>query len=117
MEMTTGDLPAKAQELVKEWLAANQIELLKMWDTQKHRKSAAALRRTTMFSRIKKVEPLSDFRLYIEFDEGEPVIYNVGEDIETIPDFQILKTEAGLFNNFQVDESRTCLYWSDRVLK
>ena len=53
--------------------------------------------------------------MYIEFDEGEPVIYNVGEDIETIPDFQILKTEAGLFNNFQVDESRTCLYWSDRV--
>ena len=35
MEMTTGDLPAKAQELVKEWLAANQTELLKMWDTQK----------------------------------------------------------------------------------
>ena len=35
MEMTTGDLPAKAQELVKEWLAANQAELLKMWDTQK----------------------------------------------------------------------------------
>jgi len=68
-----------------------------------------------MFPRIKKVEPLSDFRLYIEFDEGEPVIYNVEEDIETIPDFQILKTEAGLFKNFQVDESRTCLYWSDRV--
>ena len=35
MEMTTGDLPAKAQELVKEWLAANPTELLKMWDTQK----------------------------------------------------------------------------------
>ena len=29
------DTPAKAQELVKEWLAANQTELLKMWDTQK----------------------------------------------------------------------------------
>ena len=34
MEMTTGDLPRKAQELVKEWLAEHQTELLEMWETQ-----------------------------------------------------------------------------------
>ncbi len=33
-EMIQGDLPAKAQELVKEWLILHQDELQKMWDTQ-----------------------------------------------------------------------------------
>ena len=28
LEMTTGDLPKKAQELTKEWLAAHQDELI-----------------------------------------------------------------------------------------
>jgi len=33
-EMTDGDLPLKAQELVKEWLSSNYLELQKMWKTQ-----------------------------------------------------------------------------------
>lgn len=32
--MTDGDLPAKAQSLVREWLEANYEKLLEMWDTQ-----------------------------------------------------------------------------------
>ena len=35
MTMTEGDLPGKAQELVKEWLEANRDKLQEMWDTQK----------------------------------------------------------------------------------
>ena len=34
LEMTEGDLPRKAQELVKEWMRKNQDELLKMWESQ-----------------------------------------------------------------------------------
>lgn len=34
MEMMQGDLPQKAQELVKEWLALYQKELQAMWDKQ-----------------------------------------------------------------------------------
>lgn len=34
MEMTEGDHPRKAQELVKEWMSQNQSRLLEMWDTQ-----------------------------------------------------------------------------------
>jgi len=41
-EMTDGDLPAKAQELVKEWLKSNSSSLLNMWVSQ----------------RIEKLEPL-----------------------------------------------------------
>ena len=33
-EMTNGDLPLKAQSLVKEWLNIHDKELQKMWDTQ-----------------------------------------------------------------------------------
>ena len=35
LEMLQGDLPRKAQELVKEWMAKHQTELQKMWDEQK----------------------------------------------------------------------------------
>lgn len=38
MEMTAGDLPKKAQELVREWMMKNQDELLKMWDSQELKK-------------------------------------------------------------------------------
>ena len=34
LEMTEGDLPRKAQELVKEWLITHQQDLLKMWNEQ-----------------------------------------------------------------------------------
>lgn len=36
--MTEGDLPKKAQELVKEWMNQNQKDLLEMWDSQNLRK-------------------------------------------------------------------------------
>lgn len=38
LEMTEGDLPKKAQELITEWLSKNQNELLEMWESQKIRK-------------------------------------------------------------------------------
>lgn len=37
-EMMQGDLPQRAQELVKEWLALYQKELQTMWDTQEIKK-------------------------------------------------------------------------------
>ena len=38
MEMLQGDLPSKAQELVREWLSMHQDELQEMWDSQHIRK-------------------------------------------------------------------------------
>ena len=32
--MTDGDLPVKAQNMVKEWLETNYEALLEMWNTQ-----------------------------------------------------------------------------------
>lgn len=34
LEMTEGDLPKKARELVGEWLIQNQAVLLDMWESQ-----------------------------------------------------------------------------------
>jgi len=34
MEMIAGDLPSKAQELVREWLAMHQDKLQTMWEKQ-----------------------------------------------------------------------------------
>ena len=68
-----------------------------------------------MIPRIKKIEPREGYMLHIIFDGGEEVIYDLKEDISRIPDFSILRTETGLFENFRVDKSRTCVYWSDRV--
>lgn len=38
MDMIEGDLPSKAQELVREWMARNQQDLLEMWGSQKFRR-------------------------------------------------------------------------------
>ena len=38
LEMMQGDLPNKAQELVREWLSLYQNELQNMWDQQQIRK-------------------------------------------------------------------------------
>ena len=68
-----------------------------------------------MIPRIKSVKPQENYKLLIQFDGGETVIYNVLEDIDAIDDFGPLKTEMGLFENVQLDDSRTCIYWSDRI--
>ena len=69
----------------------------------------------SVIPKIKRIIPRDHFKLYIEFDNGEEVIYDVQEDIDAIEDFQLLKTQQGLFQNFQIDESRTCIFWSDRI--
>lgn len=38
MEMIEGDLPKKAQELVREWLSSHQDALQTMWDNQQIKK-------------------------------------------------------------------------------
>ena len=68
-----------------------------------------------MIPRIKTIEARDDYKLLVMFDGGEMVIYDVEDDIRQIPDFSVLKSQAALFENFQIDESRTCIYWSDRV--
>ena len=68
-----------------------------------------------MIPRIESIEARDDYKLLIRFRTGECVLYDGKEDIEEIEDFRILESEPCLFENVQVDESRTCIYWNDRV--
>ena len=58
---------------------------------------------------------MKDYLLLVKFDDGKQVRYNVAEDIAAIPAFEGLKKEYGLFENAQLDSSRTCVYWSDQI--
>lgn len=68
-----------------------------------------------MIPRIKSLEALENFVLLVTFDNGDRVLYDVKDDIQTLSDFQVLKSEYGLFKNARLDSSRTCVYWTDRV--
>lgn len=68
-----------------------------------------------MIPRIKEVKPLPDYNLSVTFDDGKSVIYDVKDDIGKIDDYKDLVTVHGLFNHVQLDESRTCVFWNDRI--
>lgn len=68
-----------------------------------------------MIPRIKSIRPLQDYMLQVCFDNGVTILYDVKDDIRTLNDFKVLETEYGLFQNAQLDSSRTCIFWNDRV--
>lgn len=68
-----------------------------------------------MIPRIRKIEAVDDLVLLVTFDDGEEVLYDVKDDVNDISEFKPLKTAPGLFENFQLDTSRTCVYWSDMI--
>ena len=68
-----------------------------------------------MIPRIKSVKPLENYLLHVIFDDGKDCIYNVKEDIDTIKSYKDLETITGLFEQVQLDESRTCVFWNDYI--
>jgi len=67
-----------------------------------------------MIERIRTLQALPDYLLAVSFDDGKKVIYDVKEDMN-LPGYSDLKTIAGLFQQVQLDESRTCVYWTDCI--
>lgn len=65
--------------------------------------------------RIKSFKAMDDFLLAVEFDDGYKVIYDVKDDIQTLPAFRALTEVYGLFHQVQLDSSRTCIYWNDEI--
>ena len=68
-----------------------------------------------MIPRINTFEINNDWKLLVTFDDGFRVCYDVKDDIDTIEDFKSLTSEIGLWEMAQLDSSRTCIYWSDRI--
>lgn len=70
---------------------------------------------TIMISRIKKMSVLDDYILFVEFDDGYKVLYDVKDDIKTLPSFRALVDVYGLFKQAQLDTCGTCVYWNDKI--
>lgn len=68
-----------------------------------------------MIPRIKAFAVMDNFLLAVEFDDGYKVIYDVKEDIDTLPTFRPLAETYGLFRQARLDTSRTCVYWNDEI--
>lgn len=67
-----------------------------------------------MIQRIKRVEPRPGFKLFVEFDGGRRVLYDVSDDL-TLPGYDALREVPGLFDQVQLDQSRTVVYWNDEI--
>ena len=67
-----------------------------------------------MIQRIASLKPLPDYMLSVIFDDGKRVVYDVKEDF-ALPGYSALRDEKGLFQSVQLDESRTCVYWSEDI--
>ena len=68
-----------------------------------------------MIPRIKEITPLPDFFLRVVFDDGKAVLYDVKEDMEQIESYRDLRSITGLFNQVQLDQSQTCVFWNDQI--
>lgn len=67
-----------------------------------------------MIQRIKEIKPMPDYMLSVLFDDGKRVIYDVKTDFH-LPGYDALHQINGLFQQAQLDTSRTCVYWNDEV--
>lgn len=67
-----------------------------------------------MIQRINSLTPLPDYMLSVTFDDGKHVIYDVKEDMH-LPGYHLLRDVSGLFQQVQLDQSRTCVYWNDEI--
>ena len=68
-----------------------------------------------MIPRIKSVKPLENYILEIVFDDGKEVLYDMNDDIDTLPGYDDLKSVPYLFKQVALDESRTWVYWTDDI--
>lgn len=68
-----------------------------------------------MIPRIKSVKPLEKYILHVVFDDGRDCLYDVEDDIKHIKEYEDLKYIQGLFEQVQLDESRTCVFWNDFI--
>jgi hypothetical protein len=58
---------------------------------------------------------MPDYRLSVLFDDGKKVIYDVMDDIKNIEAYRDLLSIHGLFAQVQLDQSRTCIFWNDKI--
>ena len=73
------------------------------------------MQRRDKIIRIKELEASENYSLRVVFDDGRSVMYDMTEDINTLPGYDLLKTMEGLFQQVQLDLSRTCVDWNEDI--
>lgn len=68
-----------------------------------------------MIPRIKSVIPMENYILDVVFDDNVRVHYDMKEDISSLPGYDDLRNIQGLYQNVQLDLSRTCIYWNKYI--
>lgn len=68
-----------------------------------------------MIPRIKSVKSLENYVLEIVFDDGKEVLYDMNDDIDILPGYDDLKSIPYLYKQVSLDESRTCVYWTEDI--
>lgn len=68
-----------------------------------------------MIPKIVNLKTLPNFMLYVVFDDGKKVVYDMKDDINALPNYKDLVTINGLFEQVNVDQSRTCIFWNDYI--
>lgn len=68
-----------------------------------------------MIIRIKNIKPLDDYILLVTFDDNRVVEYDVKDDMRTLPGYDDLENIYGLWQQVQLDASRTCVFWNDYI--
>ena len=68
-----------------------------------------------MIPRVKSVIPMENYMLDVVFDDNVRVYYDMKEDISSLPGYDDLRNIQGLYQNVQLDLSRTCIYWNEYI--
>lgn len=68
-----------------------------------------------MIPRVKSVIPMENYILDVVFDDNVRVHYDMKEDISSLPRYDDLRNIQGLYQNVQLDLSRTCIYWNEYI--
>ncbi len=68
-----------------------------------------------MIPKITSIIDRNEYKLEVHFDDGKQVIYDVSDDIKTIESFKDLINIPGLWEQFSLDQSRTCITWNDYI--
>lgn len=68
-----------------------------------------------MICRIAKLRTQPDLKLRVSFDDGRTVVYDVADDVASLPSFAPLAEVEGLFMQAALDPSRTCVFWNDEI--
>ena len=68
-----------------------------------------------MIPRVKSVIPMENYILDVVFDDNVRVYYDMKEHISSLPGYDDLRNIQGLYQNVQLDLSRTCIYWNEYI--